>query len=257
MLFDQRNCGRSTPHASISEIDLRHNLTSNLVQDVERLRSYLHIERWLILGGSWGSTLALAYAETHPQSVTEIILFGVTTGRHREFDWLFRGGVSVFFPEEWNRLLNWLPTEERDSDTVAAYKRWLHHPDVAVCHEAAFEWCTWESATLEWPPSTGLAERFHDPLYRLAFARIVTHYASHNAWLEDETLLRNSQKLADIPGVLINGRFDFQSPISNAWHLKRVWDLADLRVVPNSGHRADEHISEELVRATSRFAHNL
>jgi proline iminopeptidase len=219
------------------------------------LREHLGIERWLVLGGSWGSTLALAYAETHPDRVTEMILFGVTAGRHSEIDWLFRGGVSMFFPEQWERLLAGLPENERDGDIVTAYSRLLHDPDPAVCQKAAEDWCLWESATPTWPPATELAPRFRDPAFALAFARIVTHYIRHNAWLEDGILLRNAGVLADIPGVLINGRFDFQAPIGNAWALRRAWPRAELVIVDDAGHAADSAgITRELIRATDKFA---
>jgi len=254
VLFDQRNCGRSTPNASLHGTDLVNNTTTHLVHDIEQLRCHLNIQHWLLLGGSWGSTLALAYAETHPDCVTEIILFGVTTGQRNEFDWLFRGGLAHLFPQEWDRLLSWLPREDRDGDIVEAYRQWLNSPNPAIREQAALEWCMWESATPEWPPSSALAKRFDDPDYRLAFARIVTHYASHNAWLEDGILLRNCSRLADTPGVLINGRFDFQSPLLNAWRLKRVWKTAELIVVDNAGHAVDQNISREIIRATNRFA---
>jgi proline iminopeptidase len=225
-----------------------------LVHDIEQLRCHLRIQHWLLLGGSWGSTLALAYAETHPDCVTEIILFGVTTGRRNEFDWLFGGGLAHLFPQQWDRLLSWLPREDRDGDIVEAYSQCLNSPDPAIREQAALEWCMWESAALEWPPSSGLAKRFADPDYRLAFARIVTHYASHNAWLEDGILLRNCYRLADTPGVLINGRYDFQSPLLSAWRLKRVWEIADLLVIDNAGHAVEQGISSEIIRATDRFA---
>jgi proline iminopeptidase len=147
VLFDQRNCGRSTPHASAPDTDLTSNNTANLIADIERLRERLHVERWLVFGGSWGSTLALAYAERRPNRVTEIILFGVTTGRRMEFDWLFRGGVTVLFPENWDRLRAELPAADRDGDIVEAYSRLLHDPDPAIRQQAALAWCTWESAT--------------------------------------------------------------------------------------------------------------
>jgi proline iminopeptidase len=255
VLFDQRNCGRSTPHASAPDADLTSNNTANLIADIELLRQHLDIERWLVFGGSWGSTLALAYAETHPHRVTEIVLFGVTTGRHSEADWVFRGGVSRFFPEQWERLLAGLPEGERDGDVVEAYNRLLFDSDPTVCQRAAEDWCMWESATPTWPPMTGLAPRFRDPKFALAFARIVTHYIRHNAWLEDGILLRNAGVLADIPGVLINGRFDFQAPIGNAWELQRVWPRAELVIVDDAGHVADvAGITEEILRATDRFA---
>ncbi len=254
VLFDQRGCGRSTPHASAHDADLTSNNTANLIADIERLRQHLKINRWLVFGGSWGSTLALAYAETHPDRVSEIILFGVTTGRRSEFDWTFRGGLAVFFPEQWDRLRAGVPVAERDRDIVEAYHRLLHDPDPAVRQRAAEAWCMWESATPAWPPTTGMAERFTDPSYALAFARIVTHYVRHNAWLEDGSLLRDADSLADIPGVLVNGRFDLQAPIANAWQLNRVWPRAELVIVDGAGHSANPNLSQELIRATDKFA---
>lgn len=254
-LFDQRNCGRSTPHASEPEIDLTSNNTPNLIADIELLRQRLDVERWLVLGGSWGSTLALAYAERYPDRVTEMILFGVTTGRRAEFDWLFRGGVAAFFPEQWERLRDALPVAERDGDIVDAYHRLLFDPDRAVRWQAALDWCTWESATPSWPPATRLARRFADPRFALAFARIVTHYVRHDAWLEDGSLLRDACSLAGIPGVLVNGRFDFQAPLGTAWELKRAWPGADLVIVDDAGHAAvNAGITRELIQATDRYA---
>ena len=254
VLFDQRNCGRSMPHASLLDTELMSNTTQNLIADIERLRQHLNIDRWLVLGGSWGSTLALAYAETYPEQVTEMILFGVTTGRHSEIDWLFRGGVSIFFPDAWERLRTALPVAERDGDIVAAYYQRLNDANLAVRQQAAEDWCLWESATPDWPPSTKLAERYTNPNFALAFARIVTHYMHHNLWLEDGILLRNVDALANIPGVLINGRFDFQAPIVNAWELNRVWPRAELVIVDNAGHAASSGITQGIIRATERFA---
>ena len=251
--FDQRGCGRSRPHASAPDADLTTNNTENLITDIELLRRHLDIDRWLVFGGSWGSTLALAYAEAHPGRVTEMILFGVTTGRHSEFDWTFRGGLARFFPEQWDRLHAGVPTADRDGDIVEAYHRLLYDPDPAVRERATEAWCMWESATPDWPPQTGLAERFSDPDYALAFARIVTHYVRHNAWLEDGSLLRGAAVLADMPGVLVNGRFDFQAPIGNAWELKRVWPGAELVIVEDAGHGASAGLTRELILATDRF----
>jgi proline iminopeptidase len=255
VLFDQRNCGRSTPHASDPNVDLATNTTSNLIADIELLREQLSIERWLVLGGSWGCTLALAYAERYPARVSELVLFGITTGRRAEFDWLFRGGVGAFFPEQWERLRAAPPDGQRDGDIVEAYHRLLFDLDPSVRERAAYEWCLWESATPAWPPADGLAPRFSDPKFRMAFARLVTHYVRHDAWLENGALLRDAASLADIPGIMINGRFDFQAPIGNAWELKRAWPRAELVIVEDAGHAADNAgITEELVRATDRFA---
>jgi proline iminopeptidase len=255
VLSDQRGCGRSRPHASAPDTDLTSNNTGNLIKDIELLRRHLDIDRWLVLGGSWGSTLALAYAETHPDRVTEMILFGVTTGRRKEFDWTFRGGLAVFFPEQWDRLRAGVPVAERDGDIVEAYHRLLNDPDPTVRRRAAEAWCMWESATPGWPPTAGLAERFTDPDFALAFGRIVTHYVRHDAWLEDGSLLRDAHLLANIPGILVNGRFDFQAPIGNAWELKRVWPRAELVIVEDAGHAANyPALTQELIRATERFA---
>jgi proline iminopeptidase len=255
VLFDQRNCGRSVPHASAPDTDLASNHTWNLVADIERLRQHLDIERWLVFGGSWGSTLALAYAEKHPARVTEMILWGVTTGRRREFDWLFRGGVADLFPEQWERLRDALPPAERDSDIVDAYYRLLQDPDPAIRRQAAIAWCTWESATPAWPPAHGLSSRFKDPAYAMAYARLVTHYVRHDAWIEDGSLLRDAGRLAEIPGIMVNGRFDLQAPIGWAWALNRVWPRAKLVIVDDAGHEAtNASIARELVRATDQFA---
>ena len=255
VLFDQRNCGRSTPHASAPEIDLAGNNTENLIADIERIREHLGIERWLVIGGSWGSTLAIAYAERHPNCVTEIILFGVTTGRRMEFDWAFRGGLAVLFPEDWDRLRDSVPVALRDGDIIEAYCRLLHDPDPEIRNRAAIAWCTWESASPAWPPTHGLLPRFRDPAYALAFARIVTHYVKHDAWLEDGRLIRGAGAIAGIPGIMVNGRFDFQAPVGWAWDLKRVWPRAELVIVDDAGQDASNaSIAQELVRATDQFA---
>jgi proline iminopeptidase len=253
VLFDQRNCGRSLPRASDPTTSLDANTTHHLVGDIELLRLRLGIGRWLVVGGSWGSTLSLAYAEMHPERVTEMILFGVTTGRHNEFDWAFRGGLARFFPEQFDRLLAAVPTRYSGGDVVDMYARMLNDPDPEIRRRASEEWCTWESATPDWPPRLGLAPRFKDPEYALAFARIVTHYVRHNAWLEDGILLRNASRLSNIGGVLITGRFDFHSPIAYAWELKRVWPAASVVIVDGAGH-GDAKVMVEVVRATDRFA---
>jgi len=250
ILFDQRSCGRSTPHASDPTTDLASNNTASLVADMERLRRHLGIERWLVVGGSWGSTLSLAYAEEFPDRVSEMILFGVTTGRHSELDWAFRGGASLFFPAQWARLASYAGRD----DVVGAIADLLGDPDEKVRREAAREWCLWESATLAWPPAQELAPRFEDPDYALAFARIVTQFVRHKLWLEDEVLLRNADALAGIPGVLICGRLDLQAPIASAWELSRAWPRAELVIVDDAGHGTGGGIGEEIVRAADRFA---
>lgn len=255
VLFDQRNCGRSTPHASEPDVDLSANTTLHLLEDIERLRSHLGIDRWLVLGGSWGSLLALAYAERHPDRVSELVVFGVATGRRSEDDWLFRGGVGAFFPQQWERLVRAVPPDRWRDDVVQTYANLLFHADPDVRSRAAFEWCLWESATPAWPPSTGLDDRFRDPAFALAFARIVTHYVQHDAWLEDGALLQKADRIGGIPGVIVNGRFDFQSPLGSAWALHRAWPRAELVVVEDAGHDASvSGIKDALVGATDAFA---
>jgi proline iminopeptidase len=255
VLFDQRNCGRSTPHASEPEVDLSANTTEHLLGDIERLRAHLGIDRWLVLGGSWGSVLALAYAERHPARVSGLILWGVATGRRWELDWLFRGGVGALLPEQWERLVTAIPPDRRRLDVVEAYAELLFDADPSVISRAAFEWCLWESATPAWPPTTELDERFRDRAFALAFARLVTHYVRHGAWIEDGELLRNAESIADVPGVIVNGRFDLQSPLGNAWALHRAWARAELVVVEDAGHDASAPgITDAIVAATDAFA---
>jgi proline iminopeptidase len=255
VLFDQRNCGRSTPHASEPDIDLSNNTTPNLIADIERLREHLGVDRWLVTGGSWGSALGLAYAERHPNRVTGMVLWGVTSARRSEFDWLFRGGVGAFCPEQWDRLRNAVPDGLRDVDVVEEYARMLFDPDPEVRRDAAYGWCLWESATRSWPPTSDLDERFEDPAFALAFARLVTHYVRHDAWLEEDELLHGIGALDAIPAVLVQGRFDFQSPLGSAWAVHRAWPSSELVVVDDAGHDAGAPgIEREIVRATDRFA---
>ena len=254
VLFDQRNCGRSMPHASAFDTSLSSNTTEHLLADMEQLRQHLNIDRWLLFGVSWGCTLALAYAERYPGRVTEMILCGVTTGRYQEMDWLFGGGVAIFFPEQWERLRSALPIGERAGDIVEAYHRWLNDSNLTSRKLAAEAWCLWESATVEWPPSTKLAGRFTNPTFALAFARIVTHYLYHKLFLADGILLRDAYKLVNIPGILVNGRYDFQAPIANAWELKRVWPRAELLIVDNAGHALNAGLTQALIHATQQFA---
>jgi proline iminopeptidase len=243
--FDQRNCGRSTPHAGHRSVHLDANHTEALVADIERLRTQLDIDRWLVLGGSWGSTLSLAYAERHPDRVSEVVLFGVTTGRHSEVDWTFRGGLARFFPAQWRRLVDYVG----GADVEGAMARLLDDPDDHVRREAAREWCLWESA-----PATELAPRFRDPEYAVAFARIVNHYVRHNLFLEDGVLLRNAGALARVEGVLINARGDLQAPVENALRLSQAWPRARLAIVDEAGHGTGPLVTAEIVRATDAFA---
>lgn len=250
-LVDQRNCGKSRPPASDPQTDLSANTTANLVADFERVREHLEIDRRLVVGGSWGSTLALAYAEAHPDRVSGLVLFAVTTGRHAEFDWLFRGGLERFFPAQWERLSAHVGNPD---DVVSAYYDLLNDPDPDVRARAAEEWCLWESATPDWPPREGMSERYRDPAFRYAFARLVTHYVRANAWLADGELLGRIDRLSGIPVALVNGRFDFQAPVENAWALHRAWPAAELTIVDDSGHRLNARLTGAVRAATDRFS---
>jgi proline iminopeptidase len=254
VLFDQRGCGRSTPHAGDPTTDLATNTTHHLLADIERLRRHLGIERWLVFGGSWGSTLGLAYAERNPERVSEIVLFGIATTRRREVEWLTRD-VGRLFPEQWARFRDGAPEAERGGDLVEAYSRLLHHPDPAVRAKAASDWCDWEDAHVRVRPDHRRNPRYDDPRFRMAFARLVTHYWRHAAWLEDGILLREAGRLAGIPGVMVHGRLDVSSPLDTAWELARAWPGSELVVVEEAGHSpGDPGMAEILVAATDRFA---
>jgi len=254
VLFDQRGCGRSRPHASSFDTDLSRNTTENLIADIEQLRLHLQIQNWLVMGGSWGSALALAYAQRFPKSVSELVLFGVTTGRREEFDWLFREGLGAFFPQAWEQRRNALPEAQRHCDVVEAYCQLLNDPDPQIRQRAADAWCTWESATPDWPPSLTLAPRFQDPAFALAFARLVTHYVRHDAWLGDGRVIANMDRIANVPGVLISGRFDFQAPVGTAWRLHCLWPRSKMVILNNAGHTPTREVSQEIIRATDEFA---
>ena len=252
VIFDQRNCGRSTPHASAPTTDLAFNTTEHLRQDIEQLRQHLGIDRWLLFGSSWGSTLALAYAERHPEWVTEIVLVGVTTTRRSEIDWLYHG-VAPLFPAEWARFQAGVPVDQRTGDLVADYYRLLNHPDPTVRNQAALDWVTWEDSLVSANP----AYRPEPPApdWAMAFARIVTHYFYHNAWLAEEQLLRHADKLASIPGVMVQGRLDFAGPLVTAWQLAQAWPAGKLVIIQDAGHTAqDAGMTEAVIAATDLFA---
>ncbi|MFF1556498.1 prolyl aminopeptidase [Streptomyces sp. NPDC058279] len=254
VLFDQRNCGRSTPHASDPGTDLRYNTTAHLIADMERLRNHLGIDRWLLHGWSWGSTLLLAYTGRHPRRVTEIVVSGVTTTRRSEIDWLYRG-VGRFFPEQWERFLAGVPGTPRAGDVVGAYARLMEHPDAAVRAGAAVRWCAWEDAVLS-GETKGTSRPYGDrlPAARLALVRICSHYFSHGAWLEEGALLREADRLAGIPGVLVHGRLDMAGPLDTAWELSRAWPDAELNVVEDAGHLGSTTTRDHVLGALDRFA---
>ncbi|MFI9817269.1 prolyl aminopeptidase [Saccharothrix variisporea] len=250
VLIDQRGCGRSVPHAGEPGADLSANTTWHLVTDLEVVREHLGVDRWQVFGGSWGSTLALAYAQTHPERVTELVLRGIFTLRQRELDWYYGGGAGFLFPERWSRVVELAP----DGDVIGTYARLLHDPDPAVAEAAAVAWSVWEAATVTLVERPELVAAFAQPRYALAFARIENHYFVHRGWLEEGQLLRDAGKLAGIPGVIVQGRYDIATPATTAWELHRAWPGSELVVVPDAGHAYDEPgILKALVAATDRF----
>ncbi|HEY1284358.1 MAG TPA: prolyl aminopeptidase [Steroidobacteraceae bacterium] len=253
VLFDQRGSGKSRPHAS-----LEHNTTWDLVADTERLRVHLGIDKWLVFGGSWGSTLALAYAQTHPEHVTEMILRGIFLLRRSELEWFYQNpqGAGSIFPELWEQYVEVIPAAER-GDMMAAYYKRLTSPDKQVLREAAEAWSVWEGATSYLRLNPDFVTKFReDAGYAGAFARIECHYFVNRGFLKSDTqLLDDVPRIRHIPAVIIQGRYDVVCPARSAWDLHKAWPEADLRIVPDAGHSAFEvGITNELVSATDRFA---
>ena len=251
--FDQRGCGRSTPHASGEGVDFSVNTTAHLVADIETLRRHLRVERWVIYGGSWGTTLGLAYAETYPERVEAMVFGGVTTTRRREIDWLYRG-LAPLFPAEWERFRAGVPAGTPEDGMIAAYNELLFDPDAAVREPAARDFDAWDNASVSALPKDANA-RPEDMRRILARSRIVTHFFRRAAWLEEGALLAGAQRLAGIPGVLVQGRLDLQGPLLTAWELARAWPDAELRIIEGAGHSSgDRGMGEAIAAALDRFA---
>ena len=249
LLFDQRGCGRSTPHAS-----LENNTTWDLVADMERIRAMIGTEKWLVFGGSWGSTLALAYAETHPDRVSALVVRGIFTIRRPEIRWFYQEGASWLFPDAWEDYLAPIPPEER-GDLLSAYHRRLTGSDPAAQLEAAKAWAQWEGRTVNLVADQTLVDTYTGDAFATAFARIENHYFMHDGWLEDGQLIRDAGRLAGIPGVIIQGRYDVCTPARTAWELHRAWPEAEFHMVPDAGHAFNEPgILDRLIRATDQFA---
>ena len=250
ILFDQRGAGRSTPHA-----DLVGNTTWDLVADIEKLRAKLAVDKWQVFGGSWGSTLALAYAEKHPQRVTELVLRGIFMLRRWELEWFYQEGASRLFPEAWQQYIGAIPEVERH-DLISAFHRRLTSEDEATRLSAARAWAVWEGATSFLHIDEDFANSHEDPQFALAFARIENHYFVNSGFFEvDDQLLRDAGNLADIPGVIVHGRYDVVCPVQNATDLHKAWPKSELVITPASGHSAFEaETVDALVRATDAFA---
>lgn len=251
LVFDQRGCGRSKPYAS-----LENNRTWDLVEDIEKLRTNVaKVEKWQVFGGSWGSTLALAYAETHTQRVTELVLRGIFLFDQYEIDWMYReGGASQLYPDKFEEFISLIPEAERD-DLVEAYRKRLTSSDPEVQLTAAKAWSKWEGDIVTLLPSPATIEHFTSPDVAVAVARIENHYMANNGWLEEGQLLAGATKLRGIPGVIVQGRHDCCTPPVAAWRLKQAWPEVELNLIPDAGHLFNEPGNlDALVRATDRFA---
>lgn len=249
LLFDQRGCGKSTPHAGLDA-----NTTWHLVADTERLREMTGVDKWLVFGGSWGSTLALAYAETHPEHVSELVLRGIYTLTRAELDWYYQFGVSEMFPDKWERFQAPIPQHERH-DMMGAYRRYLTGTDRKKQLECAIAWSTWEGGTITLLPNPDYEAHFGEDDYAIAFARIENHFFVHGGWMDEGQLLRDAHKLRDIPGVIVHGRYDMPCPAKYAWQLHKAWPKADFHLIEGAGHAyLEPGILDQLIRATDRFA---
>ncbi|MFY7905922.1 MAG: prolyl aminopeptidase [Burkholderiaceae bacterium] len=249
LLFDQRGCGRSLPFASLD-----NNTTWHLVADMERLRQMLGVDRWLVFGGSWGSTLALAYAQRHTERVSALVVRGIFTLRRQEVQWYYQEGASRIFPDLWEAFLAPIPPAERH-DLVAAYHRRLTGSDPVAQLACARAWSLWEGQTIRLLPDAANAAKHAQDAFALAFARIENHYFTHGGWMDEGQLLRDADRLADVPGVIVQGRYDVCTPADTAWALHRAWPQAEFHLVPDAGHAFNEPgILTCLLNATDRFA---
>lgn len=254
LLFDQRNCGRSTPHASRMDVDLHTNTTWTLVSDIERLRVLTGAERWQVFGGSWGSALALAYAQEHPERVTELILRGIFTLRNEEVRWFYQSGASFLFPDLWESYLAPIPEAERE-DLIGAYAERLNSDDLEVRRRAATAWSVWEGSTVTLLPDANVRAVHSDPDFAVAFARIENHFFVHGGYFTPGQLIENAGRLRDIPGVIVQGRYDVCTPAKTAFDLHRSWPEAEFHLVDDAGHAFSEPgILHRLIEATDRFA---
>ncbi len=251
LLFDQRGCGRSLPHASLEQ-----NTTWHLVNDIEKLRSLMGVEKWLVFGGSWGSTLALAYSQKYPQCVSGLILRGIFTLRSFELQWYYQWGASMFFPEKWERFLHPVKAANGNAEAmIAAYNQLLTNGDENIRLAAAKVWSVWEGETTTLLPDPTNSANFADDNFALAFARIENHYFSHGGWLEEGQLIADAALLKDIPGVIVQGRYDMACPPITAYELHQAWPTSTLHMVEDAGHSAYEPgILHQLIEATDRFA---
>ena len=252
VVFDQRGCGRSKPHGC-----LENNTTWDLVSDIENLRKKLSIEKWLVFGGSWGSTLSLAYAQAHPKSVSELVLRGIFLLRKEELHWFYQDGASRIFPEAWSGFLDIIDEDKRDN-LMNAYHEIFKSKDKEKRLKAAVAWSKWEAATSSLSYKPSLVEEFSDPEFALAFALIENHYFINKGWFETENqLIENIDKIRSIPAVIVQGRYDVVCPMKTAWELSKAWPEAEMIIAPSSGHAAfEKEITHALISATNKFSNN-
>ena len=250
IMFDQRGCGKSTPFAELEE-----NTTWDLVSDIEKIRNHLSIDKWVVFGGSWGSTLSLAYSQTHPDSCKGLILRGIFLVRKKELDWFYQEGASNIFPDRWESFLEPIPVEKRDN-LMQAYYEILTGEDHSKKIEAAKAWSTWEGSTVRLLEDENFISDFSDDKFAEAFARIECHYFMNNCWFDsDNHLIENMHKIRHIPGVIIHGRYDIVCPVIQAWDLHKAWPEADLHIIPDAGHSIfEDGIKNKILEYTDRFS---
>ena len=253
VVIHQRNCGNSTPSAADPTADLTTNTTTHLIADMEAVREHLGIDRWVVFGVSWGTTLGLAYAEAHPERVAAMVLLAVCTTTAREVEWITRD-MGRIWPEAWARFRNGVPEAERNGDLAAAYNRLLESPDPGVRDQAARDWCAWEDVHVSLDPAWQHNPRFDDPVWRLVFARLVTHYWGNAGFVPDGQLLGDAGRLAGIPAVLITGRHDVSGPPDIAWRLHQAWPGSELVIAEDGGHGSGSQAQAALHAALARFA---
>ena len=250
IMFDQRGCGKSTPFAELEE-----NTTWDLVSDIEKIRKHLSIDKWVVFGGSWGSTLSLAYSQTHPDSCKGLILRGIFLVRKKELDWFYQEGANNIFPDRWESFLEPIPVEKRDN-LMQAYYEILTGEDHSKKIEAAKAWSTWEGSTVKLLEDENFISDFSDDKFAEAFARIECHYFMNNCWFDsDNHLIENMHKIRHIPGVIIHGRYDIVCPVIQAWDLHKAWPEADLHIIPDAGHSIfEDGIKNKILEYTDRFS---